>query len=130
MLSRVLAPGPTSITMSTSLHAAIREAFAGQGLTQAQLAQRMGVDQTTISRLANGKWGEQGGPTPDILARIEEAAGRPRGWILVQAGYVDAVRTIPEAIAMDPQLSADARRVLVGVYESVKSASDAPSDNR
>src|SRR5213592_2060649 len=96
MLGRVLERGTTSMSPKL-LHEAIRESFDGLGLTQAQVAQRMGVDQTTVSRLANGKWGDQGGPTPDVLARIEEAAGRPRGWILVQGGYVADVLTVAEA---------------------------------
>jgi transcriptional regulator with XRE-family HTH domain len=118
MLSCVVESGSTS--MSTKpLNQAIREAFTGLGLNQVQLAQRMGVDQTTISRLANGKWGEQGGPTPDILARIEEAAGRPRGWILIQAGYVDDVRSTAEAIAVDPDLSDSARQIVSSYYQGV-----------
>jgi transcriptional regulator with XRE-family HTH domain len=101
------------------LHEAIKEAFMGQGLTQAQLAERLGVDQTTVSRLANGRWGDQGGPAPEVLARIEEAAGRPRGWILIQAGYVDGVRTPLEAFEVDPALTDGARRTLRDFYQGV-----------
>lgn len=98
------------------LHEAIREAYAGVGMTQAQVADRMGIDQTSVSRLSNGKWGEQGGPTPDLLARIENASGRPRGWILIQAGYVDPVLSVPDAIAVDPLLSDGARRSVLDFY--------------
>lgn len=129
MLSCVVESGSTSMN-PIPLHEAIREAFSGVGLTQAQLAQRMGVDQTTVSRLANGRWGEQGGPAPDVLARIEDAAGRPRGWILVRAGYIADVATVPEAIAMDSRLTADARRMVLRVYESAVSEDGADTTNK
>lgn len=118
MLNCVLEAGPTSVSAMV-LHEAIREAFAGKGLTQVQLAQRMGVDQTTVSRLANGKWGEAGGPAPDVLAKIEDAAGRPRGWILVRAGYLSEVLSVREAVEMDPRLSDDARRMILTLYDAV-----------
>jgi transcriptional regulator with XRE-family HTH domain len=106
------------MTTRKALHEAIREAYEGQ-FTQAQLADRLGIDQTWVSRLSNGRWGASGGPTPDLLARIEEAAGRPRGWILIQAGYVDGVNTTAEAIAVDPDLTDSARRIISSYYEGV-----------
>lgn len=118
MLTCVLAAGCTRVN-AKPLHEAIREAYTGLGFTQAQLAERMGVDQTTISRLANGRWGEAGGPTPDLLAKIEEAAGRPRGWILVQAGYVQAPGSLREAIELDPGLSKKAREMLLTLHDAV-----------
>lgn len=99
-----------------ALRDAIREAYEGRGLTQVQVAERMAVDQTRISRLANGKWSEDRGPDPWILAKIEDAAGRPRGWILTQAGFVAEARTVPDAIAVDPALSDTQRGFLLTFY--------------
>lgn len=120
MLSRVLEPGPTSTSMSNSpIAKAIRAAYEEQGLSQVEVARRMGVDQTRVSRLALGKWKPNHGPEPELLARIEKACERPLGWILRRAGYVDDVRTIREAIAMDPELTPGARQALLAFYEGV-----------
>jgi transcriptional regulator with XRE-family HTH domain len=100
------------------LPSAIREAYEGKGLSQVQVARRMGVDQTRISRLALGKWKPENGPDPDVLARIEEACGRPRGWILIAAGYVAdvGVLTVEDAINADRALTEPLRQALLGHY--------------
>lgn len=103
---------------SVPLHEAIREAFEAVGLTQTQLAERLGVDQTWVSKLARGKWAGRG-PTPDMLARIEEASGRPRGWILIRAGYIDEVADVESAIAVDPRLSEVARAQLLAYFTAL-----------
>lgn len=64
-------PGPES-SVSTLLGREIRRQRRAAGLTQAQLATRLGCKQSAISRL------EGGGVVPDIrtLARIAEVLGK------------------------------------------------------
>lgn len=121
MLSRVLEPGPTSMAVSSDpLPSAIREAYEGMGLSQVEVARRMGVDQTRISRFALGKWKPDNGPDPDMIARIEAACGRPRGWILQAAGYAagDGAVSVEDAINADRGLTGPLREALIGHYQA------------
>lgn len=131
MLSRVLECGPTSMPVSSDpLPSAIREAYEGRGLSQAEVARRMGVDQTRISRLSLGKWKPDNGPDPDLLARIEEACERPRGWILRCAGYVpeEQAASVEDAINADRELTEPLRRALLAHYRaSIESLKQAPT---
>jgi transcriptional regulator with XRE-family HTH domain len=106
-------PRPPAVPVLLS--EAIRACYADR-LTQDQLAEATGIPQSTISRLARGDTE----PRLDVLKRIEEACGRPAGWIVIQAGYVADVKTVPEAIAVDPALVDDhARRSVLKAYAGV-----------
>lgn len=90
--------------MSTSLHplvAAFSEARKAQGLTQAQLAERLGVDRTVIAhfeaqrtRSALAKWDGWFGalglelvPIPRDLSRLSNMTARDMAEILREAGW-------------------------------------------
>lgn len=93
------------------LHEAIRAAYLGR-TRQEDLADEIGVDQGTVSRWASGK------SIPNVRqqADIERLSGRPLGWIAAQAGLIESVTTVPQAIAMDPALDDTARAQLLAAY--------------
>lgn len=89
----------------------IRQALGGR-LTQEQLADKLGVDQGQVSRWVRDK------ATPSVtrLFAIEDAAGRPRGFIMRAAGYLTDEPTVEEVLEADPAISDDAREMLKGMY--------------
>lgn len=84
-------------------------------ITQEQVAERTGIGQTTLSAYERGK----SAPTALALNQIERACGRPDGWIVIQAGLIAEVRTVPEAIAVAPELDDNARSTLIRAYGGV-----------
>lgn len=94
---------------------AIRACRAGRA-TQDELAERTGIGQSTLSVY------EQGKSVPTVLAlwEIERACGRESGWIVVNAGLVAEIKTVPDAIAMDPDLDDVERRVLADAYRGAR----------
>lgn len=98
-----------------SLPDAIRACRKGR-LTQDDLSSKTSIGQSTLSQWELGK------STPDALQMhaIEMACERPAGWISVQAGLVHDVRTVPDAIAMDPELDDIARKALLDAYKGAK----------
>lgn len=93
---------------------AIRDCYEGKGIGQVQLAELSGIPQQTISRLARGETA----PRLPQLAAIESACGRPRGWIVVQAGFGPDVQSVADAVAMDPDLDDDGREAVLLAYEA------------
>jgi transcriptional regulator with XRE-family HTH domain len=91
---------------------AIRACWEGRLAGQEELAERTGIPQQTISRLARG----ESSPKFQHLVAIEEACDRPRGWILTQAGFVTPATTVTEAIALDPDLDDKGRQILMDLY--------------
>jgi transcriptional regulator with XRE-family HTH domain len=104
-------PPQTAIDGALTIPQAIRACYEGR-LKQEELSDRTGIPQQTISRLASGS----SSPKLRHLVAIEEACDRPRGWILIQAGYIAEVRTVEEAIAVAPELEDGERRILMDVY--------------
>lgn len=85
-------------------------------MKQEELAALVGSDQPTIS-----KWERDlQRPSLEHLRAVEEATGRPRGFVLLQAGCVDDVTTVEEAIAVATDLDDAARRALLGTYQSIR----------
>lgn len=82
--------------------AALREARAVAGLSQREVAERVGEKQQTVSDWLRGK----SEPKLDDIVRLEIALdpSARRGWLLVQAGYVDGPDDAAAAIARDPTL--------------------------
>jgi transcriptional regulator with XRE-family HTH domain len=107
-------PAKRSPTEPLPLAAAIRACRQGR-LTQDELAVKASFGQSTLSQWENGK------STPDLeqLRTIEDACGRPHGWIAVQAGYVDGVTSVAEAIAMTTDLDDRERKILLDAYEGL-----------
>jgi len=79
-------------------------------MTQAQLADLLGVDQSTLSGWESGRY-----QAPlHVLPQIEEATGVRRGTILRLIGLVED--SIEAAIEGDPDLSVFGRRTVLGFY--------------
>lgn len=96
---------------------AVRELYAAAGLSQTELAERVGMDQTTVSRLARGVRP----PTTIELVELEHAAGRPRGWVLARAGLLEVDRfvDVESAIVGDPELGEAGRVALLAAYRGM-----------
>ena len=88
-------------------------------LTQREVGQLLGVDQGTVSHWEKGK----GQPELDQIAAIEEAAGRPRGFTLIAAGFVEMPKTTRETIAGDPALEPGYRNLVLSAYDSAVASS-------
>jgi hypothetical protein len=84
-------------------------------LSQGALARALGYSQPSVHQWVSGA------SLPKIvdIPRIEDACGRPRGFILHLAGLVAPVRTVEEALAMDPTLDDAGRSVVLGAYHGV-----------
>lgn len=89
------------------LHDAIRLAYKGR-ITQTALAEQLGVQQNTISRWVTGETT----PSLDQIKALEVAAGRPVGFVLRQAGFVESSRTLENAVDSDPTLDEADRRLV------------------
>lgn len=96
------------------LHQAIRAAYKGRA-RQEDIAEQLGINQSQVSRWSRG----ESTPTLEQLAQIEDAAERPRGFILNAAGLIAPVLSVPDAIAMDPQLDDRDRNSLLALYRSM-----------
>lgn len=96
-----------------SIPEAVRACRKGRK-TQDELAVATGFGQSTLSQWENGR----SMPDLDQLRAIEEACGRPRGWIALQAGYVAGLTKIEDAIAMSPDLDDVGRDIVLKVYRA------------
>lgn len=90
---------------------AIRACRLGRA-TQDEVAERTGIGQSTLSSYEKGL----SVPAALRLWDIERACGREPGWIVVNAGLVANIKTVPDAIAMDPALDDDGRSSLLRAY--------------
>jgi|1186.fasta_scaffold856051_2 transcriptional regulator with XRE-family HTH domain len=96
------------------IHEAIRAACAG--IDQRDIAKAVGVEQSTISRWMRGATQ----PSFEKLKRLEDAAGRPRGFVLRLAGFIDEADGADAryAIHQDQALSVEAKSMLVAAYDA------------
>jgi transcriptional regulator with XRE-family HTH domain len=108
--------------MSVPLKLALRLAYEEVGMSQERLAELIGTHQSRVSAWVGGK----NRPSLETIAAIEDATGRPRGWILERAGFVAMPTTTEQMLAFDPELDEHSRRVLRAVY-SVLTTSDEES---
>lgn len=93
---------------------------AARGLvSQKELAERLGVEQPLVSKWEN----DRRRPSLEELHAIEGALGRRQGFILITAGCVHDVLTVPDAIAVAP-ISDDARGYLLSLYEQALRAGE------
>jgi hypothetical protein len=119
---RVPSPPPAE-----ALPRALRACYNGAGLRQVDVVERIQdsgnpdippdfITQPKLSRWSTGR----DRPPLDALPVLEAVCGRPIGSILHAAGYVaDVVPSVAHAIAMDPALSPDAKRMLLASYEAM-----------
>lgn len=106
------------------LTAAFRHACEQAGVTQEQLAERLGVHQTTVSTWLLGK----AQPPLRHLPAIDELCGQPKGHVLRLAGYVDDV-DVKSALASDPSLDPDGRGMVVRLYEMLQADAQSASSS-
>lgn len=98
---------------AADLGAAIRQACKDAGITQKQIAQATAKDQSTISAWMNGEnWAALGS-----LPIIDDLCGKPAGYILRLAGFVEPDTSVPAAIAADPLLDDSGRELVAMAYD-------------
>lgn len=80
--------------------------------------------QNTISRWSTGDVE----PALADIARLEEACGVPRGFVLRSAGFVVDALSAEEAIEADPRLDLPRRELILATYRvAVAQSSGGPS---
>lgn len=94
---------------------AIRRCYEGK-FTQDQLAKAIDESQPSISRWARGEVE----PTPSDIWNIEQACGRPPGFVLRLAGYVEEASSVEGALGIDDTLDDDGRRYVLAVYREAQ----------
>jgi transcriptional regulator with XRE-family HTH domain len=96
------------------LSAALKATYLAAGVSQVQIADRLGVEQPAVSKWARGM---RRVPI-DILPPIEELCGVPKGTILRRAGYVDDQPTedLETAIRSHPRLDARVKQIMLTIY--------------
>ncbi len=104
--------GPCAMLICVTIGEALRRARAST--KQEVVATALGVDQPTVSRWESDKTR----PTLEQISAFEEAVGRPKGFCLIAAGYVEMPTTAREAIEADPILDPALRTVVLGAYDS------------
>ena len=97
------------------LSRAVKQARENSGVTQAELARRMGVTQPQISQ-----WETSREPDLDNVARIETGLELRRGAILRLAGYVENGSSVEEVIQQDASLSSTTRRLLLAALAEAR----------
>jgi transcriptional regulator with XRE-family HTH domain len=101
-----------STEIKVAVGQAVKACLKGAGLTQAALADALGMQQPTISYNISGR----NMPSLQFLAAVEEVCGRPRGWCLIHAGLVDQPLTTESIILVDPRLTDEQRTVMLSAY--------------
>lgn len=95
-----------------SLGAALRAVREGRGVTQVEVAAKLGVAQTSISAWERDK----DRPTLEAIRDFERYIGTEVGTVLRLAGFAPAGGGTEAAILSDPMLSPEDRDLVVGVY--------------
>lgn len=94
-----------------ALEAAINET----GVSQKELAAALDVSQPIVSDLKRGVRE----PTLRQVELIEQRLGYVKGALLIAAGYVAAVLTVEDAIAVDTELAPDFKTALIVTYRGL-----------
>lgn len=104
----------------TALGDAIHEHLVEAGLTQSDLARRLGVTSSAVNGWARGKTP----PSRENLERIEdELSVEPRGALMRLAGYAapdDAPPTVESLLRADPGLDPEDKRVLLRIIRMAR----------
>lgn len=112
---------------------AIRRELTAAGVTPAELARRLHVADSTVSRLIGGLVQDV---SLDRVLQIEAVLGLPRGRLLRVGGVVspDDGATTRERIENDPLLTGEELRIVLRIYDASVDASNAgrnkSSDNK
>lgn len=106
---------------------AFRRAYEAAGLTQVDLADRLQqrgwakVTQSQISKWVRGV----SVPPLDILPDVDAACGKPRGYVLRHAGYVEDANDVLTALVVDPVLDDEDKSALRLLYRVLTSKTSA-----
>lgn len=106
--------GSEDLELSASIGRAVTAARGD--MTQMDLARATGIDQPTISKLEKGM--RRSPLTLWEMRAIEQATGRPPGFILTEMGYLHRRNTARQAIAAEPGLSVEGRRLVVATLDA------------
>lgn len=93
--------------------AAVAQALRRSGLTQQEIASRLNQKQQTISG-----WARRREPRLDDLSSLEVVLGRPRGYLLRAAGYVEEQASARQALVADPALGERELRIVLAAYDA------------
>lgn len=104
---------------------AVREAWQESGISQGDLALELGEKQQTISG-----WMLTREPRLDDLMRLEEALGKPRGFLLRAAGYSEDVQDCRDCLRYHPTLLDAYRDLLLASYDSALALSKSSREQR
>jgi transcriptional regulator with XRE-family HTH domain len=103
---------------------AFRRTYETAGVSQADIAKAIGVDQPTVSKWARG----DRRPPLDVLPTVERLCDVRRGTILRAAGYVDDTTDLLAAIATDPHLDPDGKDALRLLYRVLSARNAAAAE--
>lgn len=101
-----------------------RDELKASGVSEDELAVRLGVKQPTVNRWANAERSFE----LKILPVVDELCGQSRGYVLRLAGYVSDEVDIRAAIMTDPSLDEAGRDVVLHAYDYARS--EAKNDAR
>lgn len=86
-------------------------------MTQKALAKALFGNESRQSTISRWERGLAERPTLEEINAIEEVTGKPRGWILVRAGYVELPSSTRDAIVADTALDDQHRDIMLAVYD-------------
>lgn len=104
---------PTDV--NAAIGRALKHLRAPTGVGQVELADRLGIDQTTVSRWERGL---DAFPAYRVV-QIEDALGLARGALWSAAGLM-GLTSVETAIYADPGLGAMEQRTLVATYQALR----------
>lgn len=101
---------------------AVRDEVVKAGINPAELSRRLGVSESTVSRLIGG---EVQDVTVDRIVQIERALGVPAGRVFRRAGLVtpEDGETVRDKLLADPSLTAEELLFVLRVYDAAVEAS-------
>jgi transcriptional regulator with XRE-family HTH domain len=104
----------------TQFAEALRQLMADRGLSQRQLAERIGVTPSAVNFWAQGTSRPTRG---NVIALEDELAVQPRGWLLNLADYradSEPAPTVESLIRADPGLDPEDKRVLLRIVANAR----------
>jgi transcriptional regulator with XRE-family HTH domain len=107
----------TSADRFADLAAAVDGELRLQGLNRVQLCERLGIPQSTMSKMLSGESMRTTTLALDRLAAIEEALDLPRGRLLRALGYVGTAEGVRDAISADPRLPAHGKEAVLVLFD-------------
>jgi transcriptional regulator with XRE-family HTH domain len=106
---------PVGVRHRVAIATALRTVRELQGLTQTEVAERIGLQQQLISRYESDLGGIE--PSASTIFGLEEVMGARHGSVLRTAGLVDdGDNTVEGALACEPRLTENMREVVLQTY--------------